>query len=166
VSESAYTRVNWRGVVVNARTRDALRWAERKWQQQHRGLSIRPSQGSYKGSGGGNRVRASGGTHDGGGVVDISVSGLSETQRVHLVHALKDAGAAAWFRPPNWDGRGGGPHVHVIFVADREMDPSAARQVQSYDSGRNGLNNNARDDTYRAKPAVRFSYQQGKPVPR
>lgn len=157
--EGPYTRVTWRGVTLNARTRDALRWAERRWQRNNPGLSITPVQGSYNKGG----VSASGGTHDGGGAVDIRTRNLTTAQRIDLVKALKDAGFGAWYRAPSssW-----GPHVHAIAIEDKEMSPSAAAQVRAFDAGRDGLTGNRPDDTYRPKPKVRFSYAQGKPTTR
>jgi hypothetical protein len=164
MSEGPYTRVTFDGKTINARTRDALLYAQQLWRERGRHtLTIRLAQGSYRK---GNAAAASGTTHDGGGVVDIRTSGVGLTtqQRKDLVRSLKDAGFAAW----NRDTRDGmSPHVHAIAIADREMSASAGRQVQSYDRGRNGLNGDGKDrGTYRACPQLRFSYKQGKPVPR
>ena len=157
-TENAYTRVSWRGVTINARTRDALKHAEKLWRQRYPNQSIVITQGSYSTS-----VEASGSTHAGGGVVDIRTRNLSRDCRVALVVALKNSGAFAWYRDED---DGFSPHIHCGFFADKEMSASAVRQGVSYDAGRNGLNNNAKDDTYRAKPKLRFSYAQGKPVKR
>lgn len=169
MTETAYTRVKFDGKTVNARTRDALKYAEALWRKRggHK-LSIRLAQGSYAASSG-NRVQASGSTHDGGGVVDVRTAGvgLDAQQTKDLNRALRDAGFASWIR----DSRDGmDPHIHAIAVGDREMAASAARQVTGpggFDAGRNGLNNAAKDrNAYRPSPPLRFSYKQGKPVPR
>jgi hypothetical protein len=158
VAEGPYTRVYWRGVRVNARTRDAILYAEKKWRKKYPTKTIELTQGSYSTS-----VPASGSTHSGGGVVDIRTRNLSTDCRIALVRALKDAGAAAWYRD---EAEGFSPHIHACFHADKEMSTSAKGQCVSWDNGRNGLRNNAPDPTYRPDPPVRFSYAQGKPVPR
>lgn len=160
-SETAYTRVTYKGVTVNARTRDALRHAQKLWRKRmsDSSLTIELSQGSYNRGG----VSASAGTHDGGGSVDIRVRGLSRDERVGLVVSLKRAGFAAWYRKPSssW-----GPHIHAVANDDKEASSGARNQVTSFHNGRDGLRGNRVDDTYRPDPAVRFSYKKGKPVPR
>ncbi|MEV6521378.1 peptidoglycan-binding protein [Longispora sp. NPDC051575] len=103
------------------------------------------SQGSYT-----TEDPTSAGTHDGGGVVDISVAGLSTTQRWRLVLALRTIGFAAWLRTPE---QGFPFHVHAVAVSDPELSAPAQRQVHDYYFGRNGLASHAPDDTptaYRA----------------
>lgn len=156
-TSDAYTRVTWRGVRLNKRTRAALQWAEKKC-----GIRIEPSQGSYNAGG----VTASAGTHDGGGAVDIRTRHLTRDQRVKLVRALKDAGFAAWFRKDGWDGKGGGQHIHALAIGDRDMAAGARTQVTSFDAGRDGLRGNRVDNTYRPNPRKRFSYAKNRPVNR
>jgi len=163
VAEGPYTRVTWSGKTINARTRDALLYAQKLWRKRgNHHKSIQLAQGSYNKGG----VSASAGTHDGGGVVDIRTTGvgLDPQETKDLNKALKDAGFAAWIR----DSRDGmSPHIHAIAIADKQMAASASRQVVSFDQGRNGLRSNAKDrNTYRPDPKLRFSYKQGKPVPR
>lgn len=161
MSETAQSKIAWRGVRLTARHRDALRWAERKWQKKYPGLTIQPSQGSWSGA------AASAGTHSGTGAVDLRTKHLTKDQRIALVRALKDAGMAAWYRPTNWDGRGGGEHIHALDIGGQTgMDASAKDQIRKYDAKRNGLRNNAADTTYRPSPPVKFNYKQGKPVAR
>ena len=105
--ETAQSKVAWRGVNITARQRDALRWAEKRVQRQFPGVTLLPAQGSWSSG-----VTASGSTHAGAGAVDIRTVMLSDAQRIAVVRALKDAGQAAWFRPVNWDGKGGGQHIH------------------------------------------------------
>jgi hypothetical protein len=163
MSETAYTRVKFDGKTVNARTRDALKYAQRLWRDRgkHK-LTIRLAQGSYNKGG----VAASAGTHDGGGVVDIRTAGvgLDAAQTKALNRALRDAGFASWIR----DSRDGmGPHIHAIAIGDKEMASGARSQVTSFDAGRNGLRSNGKDrNSYRPDPRLRFSYAKGKPVPR
>lgn len=161
MAEKAYDKVSWRGVHLTARHRDALRWAEKKWQKKFPGLTISPSQGSWSGA------AASAGTHSGVGAVDIRTRHLTKDQRIALVRALKDSGQACWYRPNNWDGRGGGEHIHSLDIGGQTgMDQGAKNQIRSFDQKRNGLKNNAADNTYRPNPKVKFSFPQGKPIPR
>lgn len=163
MAEGPYTRVTWSGKTINARTRDALLYAQRLWRKRgDHHMSIQLAQGSYNRGG----VSASAGTHDGGGVVDIRTTGvgLDPQETKDLNRALRDAGFASWIR----DSRDGmPPHIHAIAIADKEMSASASRQVVSFDQGRNGLRSNAKDrNTYRPDPKLRFSYAKSRPVPR
>lgn len=122
------------GKRVNTRTANMLREADSKlsW-----GLTL--TQGSYTSSN-----PDSAGTHDGGGVVDISVSGLSTTQRWQTVRALRTVGFAAWLRTP---ADGFAYHIHANGISDPDMSRPARDQVNDYYYGRNGLANNAGDNT-------------------
>lgn len=126
-----YRRVTYGGKTVNVRTRTMLQRA-----RVLMGLSgeFRLTQGSY------NRgVSASAGTHDGGGVVDINVSGLNYNA---TLRALRQAGFAAWLRTPD---EGFAYHIHACAIGDREMASGARNQVSAYFRGRNGLANNGPD---------------------
>lgn len=128
------------GKRVNDRTRQMLAAADAKV-----AFAIRLSQGSYNPGG----VSASAGTHDGGGVVDISVSGLTSTQRWQLVKALRTVGFAAWLRTP---AQGFSYHVHAVAIADPDIWQKdgghvARDQVCDYYIGRNGLASHAADNT-------------------
>lgn len=163
MAQTANTRVTFDGKPVTARTRDALKYAQSLWRKRGgHTLSIRLAQGSFSGG----SVAASGSTHDGDAVVDCRTTGvgLDAQQIKDLNRALRDAGFASWIR----DSRDGmDPHIHAILIGDKQMAPSAARQVESFDKGRNGLRNNAKDrNTYRPDPPVRYNYAKGKPVPR
>lgn len=158
--ETAQSKVWWRGVQITARQRDALRWAEKQVQKKFPGVTLLPAQGSWSSS-----VAASGSTHSGSGAVDIRTVMLTDEQRKAVVVALKKAGQAAWFRPVNWDGRGGGQHIHAIDRRTTGESSSAKWQVGQYDAGKNGLSNAAPDKTFRPKPPVHWDYPNGKPVP-
>lgn len=134
-----YGRTTYGGKTVNKRTRDMLVTAASVF-GSHFGLT----QGSY------NRgVSASAGTHDGGGVVDINVDGMTSAKRNALVLALRRAGFAAWLRTP---AQGFSYHIHANAIGDREMASLAKSQVQSYFNGRNGLAGNGYDGTPRPHP--------------
>jgi hypothetical protein len=128
------------GKRVNTRTRLMLAAADAKVP-----LAIRLTQGSYNPGG----VGASAGTHDGGGVVDVTVTGLTTTQRWRLVKALRTVGFAAWLRTP---AQGFSYHVHAVAVGDpdiwqRDGGHVARDQVCDYYRGLNGLASHAADNT-------------------
>lgn len=121
-----YTRVIWRGHTVNVRTREMLKAAEAK-----AGAPLLIVQGSYN-----KGVAASAGTHDGGGCVDVSTSGMSSTRVRNVVQYLRMVGFAAWYRTP---AQGFSYHIHACAIGDREMAYIAREQVQQYFNGQNGL---------------------------
>ena len=147
--------VEFRGFKLDDRTVAMVKWAEKV---ARRKLTI--SQGSYNKGG----VAASAGTHDGGGVVDFSVSEYSPADLRVVLKALKDAGFACWYRPIRpgvWN-----QHIHAVAIGCKDLAPIAKRQVVAFDAKRDGLASNARDYSYRPKPAVVFDEVKGFPVPR
>ncbi|MDC3378661.1 SH3 domain-containing protein [Planctomycetota bacterium] len=134
-----YGRTTFRGRRVNRRTAELIQRAERIMGDLGRpGFRFVLTQGSYSTS-----VAASGGTHGGGGAVDIRTRGHSRGTVDAMVRALRRAGFAAWSR-----GRGAdsfAPHIHAIAIGDRDLSSSARNQVRAYAQGRNGLRNRARD---------------------
>lgn len=136
-----YARTTYGGYRVNQRTKVMLQYAASVY-----GGSINITQGSYNAGG----VSASAGTHDGGGVVDISVSGLSSSQRNNLCLALRKVGFAAWIRTPS---EGFVYHIHACAIGDREMASSARSQVRDYFNHRSGLVSNAYDSMAHPYPS-------------
>ena len=134
----------WRGRTnVDAITAAAIEKAE-----EIGGHEFVVTQGSYQ-----NTVSASAGTHDGGGAVDLRWCG-----HVGCILALRKAGFAAWHRNPS---QGPWPdHTHAVLVDHPKLAPSAARQVDSYRAGRNGLANNGADDGPRINPIPVFKFQE------
>lgn len=129
-----HTKVVWGGRTVNKRTAVLLDRAVQIY-----GKSFSLTQGSY------NRgVAASAGTHDGGGCVDVTVSGLSSSQMYALQLALRKAGFAAWVRTP---AQGFSYHIHAVDVGNNDTASLARSQVQSYFNGRDGLAGNRADNT-------------------
>jgi len=128
------TDSSYGGKRVNARTRSMLVAADAKvsW-------SLTLSQGSYT-----TGNPSSAGTHDGGGVVDISVSSMTTTQRWQTVKALRDVGFAAWLRTPE---QGFSYHIHANAIGDTDMAGVAQNQVHDYFFGKNGLASHAADNT-------------------
>ncbi len=129
------TRVPADGFVVNTRTRSMLAEAKRLL-----GRDFALDQGSYNPGG----DPTSAGTHDGGGVVDISVKGMSSATRTAVVRALRRVGFAAWVRSPDqadWPW-----HVHAVAISDTGLSSQAQRQVGDYYLGLNGLAGRGPDD--------------------
>lgn len=121
------TRVTWRGHTFDQRTAAQLQAAATLIP-----FPITPSQGSYS-----HGVHASGGTHDGGGAVDISMAGHTDTQGHIIETMLRRVGLAAWLREPIpgvWP-----RHVHGISIGCPDLSPAAAAQVQDYHHGNDGL---------------------------
>ena len=128
------------GKRVNGRTKTMLQAADdllKNW-------NFTLEQGSYHPG-----VGASAGSHDGGGVVDVSVAGLSATQRWEEVKALRTVGFAAWLRTP---AEGFPYHIHAVAIGDTDIWQQngghiARDQVCDYWRGRNGLASHSADNT-------------------
>jgi len=130
-------RTTYSGKTVNARTKAMLSAADSRL-----GWPLTLSQGSYHPG-----EDVSKGTHDGGGVVDISVASMNTTQRWRTVNALRTVGFAAWLRSPAQ-----GPwtwHIHAVAIGDTDLSIPARDQVADYYVGKNGLAVHAADNTPR-----------------
>ncbi|GAB3663304.1 peptidoglycan-binding protein [Actinocorallia lasiicapitis] len=128
-------RVTSGGVVLNTRTKAMLAEAKRL---AGRGFKI--DQGSYNPGG----DPTSAGTHDGGGVVDLSARGMSAATRTSIVRALRKVGFAAWLRSP---AQGDWPwHVHAVAISDTTLSTQAQHQAGDYYLGRDGLSGRGKDD--------------------
>jgi hypothetical protein len=110
-------------------------------------VNIRPTQGSYSGG-----VAASGGTHDGGGAIDLAGqdAGMTQMDRETIRNAGRSVGLAMWIRDPSqsdWPW-----HIHGISVQEGGkwdqgcLSSGAHGQVVDYYEGRNGLASGAADD--------------------
>lgn len=123
------------GKVTDARTAAMLTEAQRL-----AGRTFQYAQGSYNG----NAVFASGGTHAGGGVIDIrTVPMPNRRAKMRAVKALRTVGFAAWLRPyaPGvW-----GEHIHAVAIGCDDLSTAAASQVRAYRNGRDGLAGNRPD---------------------
>lgn len=136
----AMKRTTRDGKVLNQRTADML---DRLEFNMLKDLIV--VQGSYNAGG----VAASGGTHDGGGALDLSVRNLTQAEKLEAVVEGRKVGFAIWRRLPNQ-----GPwaeHLHGIAIGDPELSSGARYQVVAYRNGRNGLANGAVDDGPRLK---------------
>ncbi|MBB5081982.1 peptidoglycan-binding domain-containing protein [Nonomuraea endophytica] len=128
-------RVSTGGFVVNTRTRNMLAEAERLL-----GRDLKLDQGSYNPGG----DPTSAGTHDGGGVVDISVEGMNSATRTSVVRGLRLVGFAAWVRNPQQDDWPW--HIHAVAISDTDLSGQAQHQVGDYYLGLNGLAGRGPDD--------------------
>lgn len=147
-----YTRISYNpggGIIVNKRTSNMLALAVTALADSY---SWTPYlvQGSYHPG-----VSGSAGTHDGGGVVDIRVTTMTENGRNLCVQALREVGFAAWYRTP---AEGFDVHIHAVAIGDREMSPSALSQVGQYFDGTNGLANHGPDTLPSSYPVVKPSW--------
>ena len=97
-------------------------------------------QGGYNKGG----VAASAGTHDGGGAFDLTP--FNWKWRVWLLRLF---GCAAYYRPYNWDGRGGGAHIHVGVSGDGTASKGLKQQILDFLHGLNALANRAKDPNTR-----------------
>ena len=123
------------GVLVDARTEAMLTAAEHAL-----GRTLALDQGSYNPGG----DPTSAGTHDGGGVVDVSVKGMTAAERVTVAKALRQVGFAAWVRTPS---QGDWPyHIHAVAISDTDLSSPAQHQVGDYYLGLDGLADRAPDD--------------------
>jgi len=153
-AHDAYARTTFGDVrpkTVDWKTRAALEEAERRL-----GYALTVVQGSYNPGG----VRQSGGTHDGGGVVDLLAWDWKRKVRV-----LRSIGFAAWHRPAVsglW-----GAHIHAVLIDHGRLSSSAEAQVASYRAGRDGLKGNRVDTFWRPRPIPVFTYPPAeRPVPK
>lgn len=143
------SRVTYHGAQLNARTKAMLVAAEGLLGRQ---LGI--TQGSYNPGG----DPTSAGTHDGGGVLDISVEGMTPETRTTVARNLRKVGFAAWVRTPSqgdW-----GYHIHAVALADPDQSPEAQHQSGDYYLGFNGLANHGADDGPAVTPKLTWEEYQ------
>lgn len=142
-------QVTFRGQTVNTRTKAMLVEVEGAL-----GYDFTIEQGSYNPGG----DPTSEGTHDGGGVVDLSVAELDDGERTEAVRALREVGFAAWLRTPEqgqWD-----YHIHAVALADTDQSSAAQHQSGDYYLGLNGLANGLPDDGPTVEPIVTWEEHQ------
>lgn len=146
--------VSYHGYLMNSRTKAMLVKAESLL-----GRSLALTQGSYNPGG----DSSSAGTHDGGGVLDISVAGMSVATRVGVAKQLRVVGFAAWVRTPeqgDW-----GYHIHAAAISDPDLSAAAQHQTGDYYLGLNGLANRGADDGPVVTPIVTWEeYQRAHPA--
>lgn len=139
---SATARVIFRGVEVDYKTRAFLQVMERRL-----GYELTIVQGSYS-----TAVEQSGGTHAGGGVVD-----LAPFDHKRKVRVARDLGAAVWYRGLRRRADGSilwRPHIHLVIIGHQTLSVEAKAQVVKYLSGQDGLAGSRPDpNPYRPVPA-------------
>lgn len=137
-----YDRLEMNGHIINQRTYEMLAYAQTLYDGEIDLTGDAITQGSYT-----NAVEASFGTHAGGGAVDISVMAqgtyvILYGEIPNLIHALRVAGFAAWYRDFNELYEVSPPHIHAIAIGDRELSITAREQLAGpfgYFWGYNGL---------------------------
>jgi peptidoglycan hydrolase-like protein with peptidoglycan-binding domain len=137
------SRTSYHNATMNTRTKDMLVEAEHILARQ-----LVVTQGSYNPGG----DPTSAGTHDGGGALDISVSGMTSTTRTNVARVLRQVGFAAWVRTPaqgNWP-----YHIHAIALSDTDQSIPAQHQAGDYYLGLNGLANRGPDDGPQVTPKL------------
>jgi hypothetical protein len=145
---SMYERYTFRGEKLDRMTIAALMCAEKRL-----GYAMNIVQGSYNPGG----VGASGGTHDGGGAVDLVWYDIRRKNR-----QLRKANFAGWPRrtlPGEWE-----RHWHGILIGNDKASREAKAQVVAYRNGRNGLANNGPDTWWRPKKIGPFRYGARRPI--
>ncbi|EWM13614.1 hypothetical protein KUTG_03918 [Kutzneria sp. 744] len=137
------------GYTINTRTQAMLTEAERLL-----GRTLKLDQGSYNPGG----DPTSAGTHDGGGVVDVNVDGMSAATKTSVAKALRQVGFAAWVRNPT---QGDWPwHIHAAAINDTDLSTQAQNQIGDYYLGFNGLANHGADDGPRIAIQTWEDYQR------
>jgi len=124
-----YTRVEVNGWAINQRTMAMLAHAQELYGGEIEFTGYAITQGSYHDNG-----AASFGTHLGGGAVDLSVM-RRDTYTVLwddipvMIHALRAAGFAAWFREYGELYQDSAYHIHAIAIGDQELSSAAQEQL-------------------------------------
>jgi hypothetical protein len=137
-----YTRVVVNGWTINARTLAMLEHTAEFYSGVIDVTGYAITQGSYNPG-----VSASFGTHDGGGVVDISVIRRERWEILWddiepLIKALRTAGFAAWLRMNDELYPGSPIHIHAVAIGDKDLSTAAVEQLtgpHGYFRGFNGL---------------------------
>lgn len=145
--KNPYDLTEWDGHTVDYMTAAALEAAKAEF-----GGDLHMMQGSHNDGG----VAASGGTHDGGGVVDLSVP---DGNWEGAVNALRKIGFAAWVRNvPGYGQAGSGAHIHAVLIGNEQLSPQAQTQVNSYLNNDDGLVGSRPDDSTREYVNNRFTW--------
>ena len=129
--------------MINRRTKAMLEVVEREL-----GRKLVIVQGSFLA---GKAAKRSGPTHNRAGVVDIRTRDQTAAQQAQTLIELRKVSFAAFHRTTK---QGFSDHIHAVAIGDPGLDPSAARQVEAYKKGRNGLKDGGPLDGPRVKITV------------
>ena len=132
-----------RPLVINRRTMAMLEAAESKL-----GRKLVIVQGSFLV---GQAAKRSGPTHNRAGVIDIRTRDQTPAQQAQTLLELRKVSFAAFHRTTK---QGFADHIHAVAIGDPDLDPSAARQVEAYKNGRDGLKSNGPLDGPKVKVTV------------
>lgn len=148
-------RVRFGSKIVDRRTSEMLAEAERLAQAEDPSIDdFHLTQGCFH-----TGVAASAGTHSGPGAFDMYTGPYTADQKEIIGEALRKVGFASWRRRENQ-----GPwkeHWHGIAMDTDGLPPIAARQVQAYLNGGDGLRGNGEDPDPRPKEINTWEeYQQ------
>lgn len=143
-SPNPFARVVYHGKLMDEKTKAFVQAMEAEL-----GYELTIVQGCYNPGG----VAASGGTHDGGGVLDLAAYDWRTKVRV-----AADLGAFAYHRvyvPGLW-----GEHVHIGIRDHGRLSSSAQRQQQDWDAKppRDGLKSHAVWSGYHPGKRITFTY--------
>lgn len=146
MTKQAFEHVFYHGKLMDRKTMQFLQAMEAEL-----GYELTILQGCYNPGG----VSASGGTHDGGGVID-----LAPNDHRRKVHVARKLGAFAWYRPtiPGvWNS-----HIHFGIRNHGRLSEAAQAQQRDYDGDppRNGLADHAIDNLWHPNPPVTFEYKR------
>jgi len=124
-----YALVDVNGWALNRRTYSMLAYAAELYGGEIEITGYAITQGSYHDNG-----AASFGTHLGGGAVDLSVMRTGTWTVLYddiepLVHALRLAGFAAWFRDFDELYPGSAVHIHAVAIGDEQLSQAASEQL-------------------------------------
>lgn len=138
--------VTFRGWKMSRYTAAAIRVLE-----EHLGYELTIVQGPYhKG------VSGSAGTHDLDGVIDLA----PYRARRKCAVARRNSWAM-WIRPYNWDGKGGGRHLHGCLLKAKPMAELAKWQRDvAYPNHWDGLSGNNHDNFPVHPELARFDYNE------
>ena len=124
-----YTLITVNGFLLNTRTLAMLKHAKELYDGDLEITGYAITQGSYT-----NSEKASFGTHNGGGAIDLSVMHKGTYQVAYeeidsLILALRTAGVAAWLRDFDELYPGSPIHIHAIAIGDKQLSPAAIEQL-------------------------------------
>lgn len=145
---SAYDHLSVEGETINRRTLAYYRQVQKIYGLLGGTGTIRLVQGSFSNG------SLSGGTHRGGGAMDLMLSIETSSNYKKLEKASRMCMGAGFYRTP---ADGFDPHCHIIVLGDKTMSDAAAKQVIDYHKGLNALASHLREPSTKWRPHVLFN---------